>query len=327
MDKEKEGLSFIKKGKDMIKQIGMYLTDRDYRFKVNAAHGWTDSMPDDQFLKRKFEIEMGYKLDLDNPKTFNEKLQWLKLHDRKPIYTSMVDKIEAKKLVSQIIGEQYIIPTIGTWNSVDEIDFGKLPDQFVLKCTHDSHGVIICRDKNKLDINSAKKQLSEALKRNYYYKFREWPYKDIQPRIIGEKYMEQSGDNSGNASGGLNDYKLQCFNGKFDNVFVAEGRNTERGVRFHYFDRYWNYIPYCPYDDVDIEALQKLKPQNFDLMIEIAETLARDLIQLRVDLYEINGSVYFGEMTFFSNSGFDTDITSEADQILGGKLLLPRMNV
>lgn len=310
----------------MIKHLWTYLSDRDYRFKVNAAHGWTDSMPDDQFLKRKFEIEMGYPLDLDNPKTFNEKLQWLKLHDRKPIYTSMVDKIEAKRLVGQIIGEQYIIPTLGTWNNADEIDFGMLPQQFVLKCTHDSHGVIICRDKQKLDIEATKKKLSEALKRNYYYRFREWPYKDIQPRIIGEMYMEQSEDEGSSASNGLNDYKLQCFNGKFDNVFVAEGRNSERGVRFHYFDGDWNYIPYCPYDDIEIDGLKKLKPQNWELMIEIAETLARDLIQLRVDLYEINGKVYFGEMTFFSNSGFDTDITHEADQILGSKLLLPKMN-
>ena len=307
----------------MIKQVGMYLFDRDYRFKVNAAHGWTDSMPDDEFLKRKFEIEMGYELDLDHPKTFNEKLQWLKLYDRKPIYTSMVDKIDAKQYVSDRIGEQYIIPTIGIWNSADEIDFEKLPNQFVLKCTHDSHGVIICRDKQKLDIDAVKKQLSAALKRNYYYRFREWPYKDIRPRIIGEKYMEQSEDDSGTASGGLNDYKLQCFNGKFDNVFVAEGRNTERGVRFHYFDREWNYIPYCPYDKIDFMELQSLKPQNWDLMIEIAETLSKDLIQLRVDLYEIHGKVYFGEMTFFSNSGFDTDITPEADRILGSKLELP----
>ena len=307
----------------MIKQIWMYMFDKDYRFKVNAAHGWTVSMPDDQFLKRKFEIEMGYKLDLENPMTFNEKLQWLKIHDRKPIYTSMVDKIEAKKLAGQIIGEQYIIPTIGTWNSVDEIEFDELPEQFVLKCTHDSHGVIICRDKKMLDIEAVKKKLSEALKRNYYYRFREWPYKDIKPRIIGEVYMEQSEGDGNAASIGLNDYKFQCFNGKFDNVFVAEGRNTERGVRFHYFDRDWNYIPYCPYDDIDMDMLKNLKPQNLDLMIEIAETLSKDLIQLRVDLYEINGKVYFGEMTFFSNSGFDTTITPEADRILGSKLMLP----
>lgn len=298
-----------------------YLFDGDYRFKVNMNRGVYDAMDDETYLKRLFRVAVGFELDLDNPQTFNEKLQWLKLHDRKPVYTTMVDKYTAKEYVASIIGEQYIIPTLGVWDRFEEIDFGKLPERFVLKCTHDSGGLVICRDKTKLDMDAARARINSSLKHNYYYRFREWPYKDVKPRIIAEAFMEDPDSPSG-----LNDYKLQCFDGKFDNIFVAEGRFSQRGVRYHYFDRDWNYIPYCPYDNLDVNTLDVLRPKCYEEMIEIAEKLSAGLSQLRVDLYEIDGKVYFGELTFYSQSGFDTTITHEADNILGSKLTLPALD-
>ena len=303
-----------------------YITDPDFRFIVNAVRGLYDRLPDEAYLQRMFRARMGYELNLNNPQTFNEKLQWLKLYDRKPIYTTMVDKYEAKKYVAGIIGEQYIIPTLGVWDKFDDIDFDSLPDKFVLKSTHDSGGVVICRNRDFFNIEEARVKINQSLQRNYYYQFREWPYKDVKPRIIAEEYFEDPSTMVPGHEPVLNDYKLQCFDGKFDNIFVAEGRFSKRGVRYHYFDRDWNYIPYCPYDDIDLAALQMLRPKNYEKMIEIAEKLSAGLPELRVDLYEINGRVYFGEMTFYSQSGFDTDITPEADRILGGKLALPDPN-
>lgn len=305
-----------------IRKIEQYIRDPDYRFLVNRSHGIYKNMPDDVFLKRIFKIKMGRELDLDNPKTFNEKLQWLKIHDRKPIYTTMVDKYAVKDYVAAIIGEQYIIPTFGVWDGFNEIDFAALPNQFVLKCTHDSHGVVICRDKTKLDLDMTRKKITHSLNRNYFDLFREWPYKNVPPRIIAEKYMEEAQNGGECFEPVLKDYKLQCFNGKFDNIFVAEGRFSKRGIRYHFFDKDWNYLPYCPYDDICIDELSNLKPKHFEEMICIAEKLAKNLPELRVDLYEINGRVYFGELTFYSQSGFDTDLTEEADRILGSKLTL-----
>ena len=307
----------------MIKKIVRIITDSDYRFRRNAMLGRYDSMPDDEYLTRLYKAKVGRPLSLSNPITLNEKLQWLKIHDRKPIYTTMVDKLSAKQFVADRIGDKYLITTLGVWESFNQIDFKSLPRQFVLKCTHDSGGIVICRDKANLDIDNAKQKIERSLGRNYYYRYREWPYKDVHPLIIAEEYMEEQGAAELSSEPVLNDYKLQCFDGKFDNIFVAEGRFSERGVRYHYFDRDWNYIPYCPYDDIDLSTLQMLRPKNYEEMIEVAEKLSAGLPELRVDLYEINGRVYFGEMTFYSQSGFDTDITPEADRILGSKLTLP----
>ena len=175
-------------------------------------------MSDEQFLKKEFFLAMGKPLDLDNPKTFNEKLQWLKIHNRKPEYTTMVDKYAAKQYVADKIGSQYIIPTLGVWDHFDDIDFDALPDQFVLKCTHDSGGLVICKDKSGLDKKAAKRKIEHCLRRKYYYAHREWPYKDVKPRIIAEKYMTNG------TSEELNDYKLMCFNGKVKETFVCSSR-------------------------------------------------------------------------------------------------------
>ena len=309
-----------------VQKLIKYISNKDYRFRVNISNGFYDSMPDDVYLKRLFKAVVGYDLDLDNPQTFNEKLQWLKIYDHNPLYTTMVDKYEAKAYVGNIIGETYIIPTLGVWERFEDIDFTSLPKQFVLKCTHDSGGVVICKNRSDFNVEDVKKRINRSLDQNFYLKFREWPYKNVRPRILAEKYMEDISTNISGQVPVLNDYKLQCFDGKFDNIFVAEGRFSERGVRYHYFDHDWNYIPYCPYDDIYIDELGKLRPSHFEEMIEIAEKLAAGLPELRVDLYEIAGKVYFGELTFYSQSGFDTDITYDADCILGAKLTLPDLN-
>lgn len=272
---------------------------------------------DKHYLKIKYKLEMKKKLNLDNPSTFNEKLQWLKLYDRNPEYTKMVDKYEVKKYVSDIIGEEYVIPTLGVYKNFDEIDFDKLPNQFVMKCTHDSGSTIVCKDKTKFDIKNAKKKISKALKYNYYYSAREWPYKNIKPRIIIESFMDD-GVNSQ-----LVDYKLQCFWGKVDNILVCVDRDKETGVKYHYFDTNWKYLKYCPYPGINEKNINILKPKQLDKMIKIAERLSAGIPEVRIDLYIIHGKIYFGEYTFFTNGGFDTTITSDADIILGEKLKLP----
>jgi len=252
----------------------------------------TNLISDELYLKWKYRAIFGKKLNLKNPQTFNEKLQWLKLHDRNPEYVNMVDKFTAKKIAGSIIGDEYIIPTIGVWDNVDEIDFESLPEQFVLKCTHDSGGVVVCNDKDKLDIDAAKKKLRKAFKTNYFYPDREWPYKKIKPRIIAEEYMESE-------SGDLPDYKFFCFDGVPKAMFVATDRATD--VKFDFYDIEFNHLPFVwghEHADKDIP-----KPKGFELMKELASKLSQGIPHVRVDFYDVNGKVYFGEMTFYHWSG------------------------
>lgn len=303
-----------------IRKLFRYLYDSDYRFLINSYRfGMYKEMSDEAYLKRKFKACFGYVPDLENPRTLNEKLQWLKLHDRKDIYTTMVDKYEAKKYVGHVIGEKYVIPTLGVWDHFDDIDFSKLPMSFVLKCTHDSGSVVLVRDKNHWDKDAAKKLLERGLSRNYYWPGREWPYKNVKPRIIAEAYM---GDG---VIADLRDFKLQCFDGYVDNILVCTDRFSSKGVRYFYFDRDWNFLPYTKekYDDIDLNVLNRFKPQNLTLMISLAEVLSAGFPELRVDFYEINGKVYFGELTFYSDGGFDNTITREADVAMGERLKLP----
>lgn len=269
------------------------------------------------YLKIIYYQTFNKKLDLKNPKTFNEKLQWLKLYDRNPEYTKMVDKYEVKKYVAEKIGEEYIIPSIGIYNSFDEINFNELPDQFVIKCTHDSGGIVICKDKSNFSIEEARKKINKCMKNNYYRSWREWPYKNVKPRIIIESFMDD-GVNSQ-----LVDYKLQCFWGKVDNILVCVDRDKETGVKYHYFDTNWKYLKYCPYPGINEKNINISKPKQLDKMIKIAERLSAGIPEVRIDLYIIHGKIYFGEYTFFTNAGFDTTITSDADIILGEKLKLP----
>ncbi|WP_303841286.1 ATP-grasp fold amidoligase family protein [Selenomonas ruminantium] len=253
-------------------------------------------VPEEWYLKRQFLKKVGYPLNLDNPKTFNEKLQWLKLHDRNPLYTKMVDKYEAKKYVADIIGEEYIIPTLGVWDNFDEIDFDKLPNQFVLKCTHDSGSIAICKDKAAFDKKAARKKLERGLRYNYYYAGGfEWPYKNVKPRIIAEKYMIDE------LTKELRDYKFFTFHGEPKALFVATDRMKDDETKFDFYDMEFNHLDFKsghPNAKNHIE-----KPKNFDLMKKLASVLAGDTAHLRVDFYEINGRVYWGELTFYHWSG------------------------
>lgn len=271
-------------------------------------------IPDKIFLKYLYYKRMDKKIDLTCPQTFNEKLQWLKLYDRNPEYTKMVDKHEAKKYVADIIGEEYIIPTLGVWDKFEDIDFNRLPNQFVLKCTHDSGGLVICKDKVQLNIEEAKKKINKSLKRNYYYSGREWPYKNVKPRIIAEKYMV---DESGTE---LKDYKFFCFNGEPKMLFVAKDRPL--ATKFNYYDMNFKKLPFKQHYENFIEDVEK--PKGFETMVELSRKLSRNIPHLRVDFYDINGKVYFGELTFYNFSGFEKFEPEEWDKKLGDMLELPK---
>ena len=273
-------------------------------------------LSDKKYLELKFFAFYGRRLDLRQPRTFNEKIQWLKLYDRKEIYKTLVDKAEVKKYVASILGDSVVIPTYHVWDTESEIDFKSLPDQFVLKCTHDSSSVVICRDKRTFDEEKAKKRLSFALKKNFYSAGREWAYKGLTPRIIAEKYIVEH-----NGGISLCDYKFFCFNGSVKCFKVDFDRFTDH--KANYYDPFGNYLPFeeivCPSDP----SREIVLPDNLPEMIKIAERLAQGLPFVRVDLYNVDGFIYFGEMTFYPASGFDFFHPSEWDLTLGQWLNLP----
>lgn len=271
---------------------------------------------DERFIKWSYYLKFHKKLNLDNPQTYNEKMQWLKLNDRREEYTKMVDKYEAKEYVASIIGDEYIIPTLGVYNSFDDIDFDLLPDQFVLKCTHDSGGISICTDKKTFDYKKAKKLLTRNLKRNPFWYNREYPYKNIKPRIIAEKYMV---DESGWQ---LKDYKVFCFNGEPQFVEVDYDRYV--GHKLNVYDLNWNYIDFYMTSPNDA-SVEIPKPKCLNRMIELAEVLSRGLINVRVDFYSIGEKLYFGELTLTPGSGHIDFHPKEYDLILGKKLILPKI--
>lgn len=278
-------------------------------------HGLVKWMPDKLFITLAYQARMGKKLNWNELRTFNEKLQWLKLYDRKPIYKQYVDKFEVRKIVAKTIGEEYLIPLIGIYNTWDEIDIYKLPNKFVIKCTHDSGSVIICKDKSTFNFKLARKKICKAMKKDFYWHSREWPYKDLKPRIIIEEFLEDE------KNLGLLDYKMQCFGGKFDNTLVCKNRFDNEGVKYFYFDKEWKLLPYSIHQE-QYKNLKEFRPKNYELMITMAEKLSANIPELRVDFYEVNGKVYFGELTFFSSGGCDTTITEKADLILGQKLII-----
>lgn len=256
--------------------------------------------------------------NLKEPQTFNEKLQWLKLYDRRPEYTTMVDKYLAKEYVANIIGEEYIIPTIGVWNTIDEIDWDSLPNQFVLKWNHDSGSIVICKDKSKLDKGAA----IEILRRNEhssgYWYGREWPYKNVKPCIIAERYMEDE-------DGELKDFKFFSFDGETKAMFVATDRfNKEEDTKFDFYDTQFNHMPFT--NGHPNATRQINKPQNFDLMIQLASKLSKGYPHIRVDFYEVNGKVYFGELTLYHWSGFVPFNPPLYDKMFGDWIKLPSKN-
>ena len=284
----------------MVNKIIEKITDPYSLISSLGVRGLFNWMSDEKYLKMLWRLKFHKSLNLDNPQTFNEKLQWLKIHDRKPIYTTMADKYAVKKYVADKIGGEYIIPTLGVWESFEDINFDILPNQFVLKCTHDSGGIIIVKDKNNFDKKSARKLLERNLIRNFYYCGREWPYKDVKPRILIEEFIADAPI----------DYKFYMFNGKMDSVMACTDR--EKGhAKFRFYDKDWKRLFYMypelePNGDVSC-------PDNYRQMINIAEKLSNGFPHIRVDLYNIEGQIYFGELTFYNQSGFDTDITYETD--------------
>ena len=298
-----------------LKKLKKYCADSSYRFVVNAALGLYNSMPDRDYLERKFEALMGTPLHLDAPQTFNEKLQWLKLYDRKPEYTMMVDKYRVREYIAQKIGAEYLIPLLGVWDSPDEIDFAALPEQFVLKCNHNSGlGMCICKDKSPLDLRKVRRELRKGLRQDYYLPGREWPYKDVPRKIIAEKFMI---DNEVNE---LRDYKFFCFRGEVKCFKVDFDRFIDH--RANYFDPNGNPMPFgevvCP----PKPDKQLVLPENLDEMIALAEKLSGDVPFLRVDFYNIQGRIYFGELTFSPASGMGKFIPEEWDTVLGRWLQL-----
>lgn len=261
---------------------------------------------------------MGKELNLENPTLFTEKLQWLKLHDRRPEYTKMVDKYEVRKYAAEKIGEEHLIPLLGVWDRFEDIDFDKLPDQFVLKCTHDSGGFYVCKDKKKMNVNAARRKLNRRLKRNYFWGGREWPYKNVKPRIIAEKYIDSLGKPESI------EYKLTCFGGEVKFITVCRGiAHDELNKRKNdFYDRDFNFLPFVTtyYANSNIP---NEKPKELDTIINICETMSAGIPTVRVDCYIIDGQVYFGEMTFFTWNGFIHFDPPEWDKTLGDWIVLP----
>ena len=300
-----------------MKDVLDFFTSRERVFKFFDNRHLLDWMDDERYLKLAFRAKMGYPLNLENPRTFSEKIQWLKLYDRKPLYTQLVDKYAVRQYIAEKIGEEHLIPLVGgPWTSAGEIDFDALPEQFVLKCNHDSGGLVVCRDKSSLDRETVKQKLDQHLKANYYMSSREWPYKDVKPCIIAEKYMV---DESGVE---LKDYKWYCFNGTPRFLLITTDRaEADVPTKYTYFDMDYHVLPFYnsgPHADKPIP-----KPETFDQMKRLAEILSAEMAHLRVDLYDINGKVYFGELTFYDSSGMAKFDPPEWDETIGSWLKLP----
>lgn len=290
---------------------------REWWYKV-VSHYPQLITDDRKFLEYIWKHRMDYPLNIDYPTTFNEKLQWLKIYDRRPEYTTMVDKYAVKDYVAGIIGKEYIIPTLGVWDKVKDIDWEKLPNQFVLKCTHDSGGIVICRDKKTLDKKATKKKLKKSLKRDYYLAGREWPYKNVPRRIIAEEYIE-----TGNNIEGLIDYKFMSFNGKVKCCFTCTRRYAKEGLRVTFYDNNWNILPFERSHPKETTPCQK--PYCYEQMKIAAEKLSENLPFARIDFYEIDHRPYFGEITLYPGNGYEAFQPMEWDIKLGEWIELPKV--
>lgn len=270
---------------------------------------------DELYLKILYRCKMGKYLDLNNCKTMNEKLQWLKLHNRYDELTDLVDKIKVKDYVAKIIGSEYIVPILKIWDNANDItmkDLNQLPDKFVLKSNHDggNSGVVICNDKYKFNLNLACKKLNRSKHRDLYKTYREWPYKNVQRRIFAEKYLGAN----------LIDYKFYCFNGQVDSVLLCLDRQSEQGPKFYFFNREWKL---CRYNKAGKAAPQDFtlpKPEGMNKMFDIAAMLSKGFPYVRVDLYNVDGHIYFGELTFYPAAGIDSNRLPETDLFFGNKI-------
>ena len=279
-----------------------------------AGKGYLNWLDDRAFLKLIFKANVGYTLNLNNPRTFNEKLQWLKIYDHNIKYQTYVDKYAVKSYIADQIGEKYVIPTIGVWDEVNRIDFDKLPSQFVLKCVHGSSCNIICNDKGSLDVQKTREKLEYWMHKNWYWLGREWPYKAIQPRIIAEQFLEDG-------TGQLMDYKFFCFNGVVKCFKIDFDRSTEHRANYYTPDgallEFGEMI--CPPDYERKIAM----PVSLSNMISIAERLSKGIPFVRVDLYEVKGQIFFGELTLYPAAGLGPFTEKKWDYTLGEWLQLP----
>lgn len=277
-------------------------------------------LPDRSYVKLYYRLRVGRKLNTNNPETLNEKLQWLKFNYRFTLQSIVSDKLLVRDYVKKKIGEEYLIPLLGSWEKYDDINFSLLPEKFVLKCNHDSGGLVICTDKAKMSRSEERKKIEKSLKNNFFYIGREYQYRNIKPMIICEEFISDNGKVP-------MDYKIYCFNGVPDVILVCRDRfskNTHR-ASYLFFDQEWNFQPLNKGDE-DLEKIYIPKPKSLEKMIEIARKLSEDFIFARIDLYNINGKIYFGEITLSPNSGFDPDIKYETDLMFGQKLKIPYWN-
>ena len=277
-------------------------------------NGLTKWMPDSVFARISFRGMLGQKLHLNNPVLFNEKLQWLKVYDHKPEYSMLVDKLKAKEVVGELIGQDYIVPCYGEWKCADEIDFDTLPNSFVLKCNHDQGSVILVNDKNLINKKETIKTLNRKLKHNAYYGTREYPYKSIEPRVFAEVYL---GDD-------IIDYKFYCFNGEPKFLYCGQGLTSDHSLKIDFYDLKWNLMPFYR---TDYHRLGNVpRPQKLDEMIAVACTLSKNVPFVRIDLFEVDGKVYFSEFTLCPASGFMPFVPKEYDRIVGEWLELPQIS-
>lgn len=265
---------------------------------------------DETYLHWYYYFGMGKFPDLKNPKSFNEKLQWLKMHDHNPAYTQMVDKLAVKDYISKKIGDEYVVPLIGAWDKFEDIDFDKLPETFVLKCTHDSGGLVICKDKSKLDIAKARKKINHCLRKDYYIGTREWPYRDVQKKIIAEQLLTEPGQPA------PRDYKILCFNSKPKLIELHQNRFTNRQTQ-DFYDTSWKKTSISQGGWNGVSKTDAPRPGNLDQMLSLSETLAEGTACMRVDWYDINGKLYFGEITFYDGSGIDAFDDYNDDLMMG----------
>lgn len=288
------------------------------RIRLKWLRTFARLYPDKLYLQLLFPLLTGYRLNLDNPRTFNEKLQWLKLYDRNPLYSRMVDKAEAKGYVAEVLGtDENIIPTLAVYDRAEDIDFDILPDQFVLKCTHDSGGIVICRDKSKLDKAAAIEKLRKGLKTNYFFQNREWPYKNVKPRIIAERYIDPAPNVSD-----LPDYKWYCFDGEPKYCQVIQARSVEETIDF--FDTEWRHLEFVGLNRKagNSESMPSC-PTNLETHLRIARELSKGIPFARIDLYETGEYTYFGEVTLYPASGMGEFRPNQYNETLGRMIHLP----
>lgn len=284
-----------------------------YLFLMLGHRGLFNWMKDETYLKIAYRAKMGKKLNLDNPTTYNEKIQWLKLNYRNPKLTQLADKYGVREYVREKIGEEYLIPLLGVWEDTDSIKFDDLPNQFVLKCTHDSGSVIICKDKTVLDFDETRKKLDKVMKKNYYWGQREWVYDDIKPKIIAESYISSTSEKD------LKDYKFFVFNGEVEFMFIASDRGKD--TRFDFYDRDFNNIKVKQKHKTANKPIEK--PAKYEEMVILAQKLAADMPHARVDFYNVDGKILFGEITFFHFSGWEKFEPNQFDEKFGSYLELP----